>query len=144
LAESLIRACGTEGPVFVFSAFETTQIRGLAKCYPAMRPALLALARRLVDLLPIAEEHYYHPSQQGSWSIKKLLPAVAPDLCYDALPGVKDGGMAMTAYLEASASPTTPERREQIAKELTDYCALDTLAMARVWEFLSGSPRSAL
>ena len=73
-----------------------------------------------------------------------MLPAVAPDLCYDALPGVKDGGMAMAAYTEAIALETAPERREQIAKELIAYCGLDTLAMVRVWEFLSGSPRTAL
>jgi hypothetical protein len=94
-----------------------------------------------VDLLPIAEEHYYNPSQQGSWSIKKVLPAVAPDLRYDALPGVKDGGMAMAAYVEAIAPETAPDRSEQIRRELIAYCGLDTLAMVRVWEFLSGRPR---
>jgi hypothetical protein len=31
---------------------------------------------RDVDLLPVARERYYHPSQQGSWSIKKVLPAM--------------------------------------------------------------------
>jgi hypothetical protein len=101
------------------------------------------LRARLVDLLPIARKHYYHPSQHGSWSIKKLLPALAPELCYDALPGVKDGGMAMAAYAKAIAPETTPQRREEIRQELIAYCGLDTLAMVRVWEFLSGSPRAA-
>jgi hypothetical protein len=68
---------------------------------------------------------------------------VAPDLSYDALPGVKDGGMAMEAYAEAILPKTAPERREQIRLELIAYCGLDTLAMVRVWEFLSGSPRVA-
>jgi len=36
--------------------------------------------KRLVDLLPVAKGHYYHPSQQGSWSIKKVLPALVPEL----------------------------------------------------------------
>jgi hypothetical protein len=144
LAESLIRACGTEGPVFVYSPFEATRIRDLADEYPALRAALRALCERLVDLLPIAKKHYYHPSQQGSWSIKKLLPAVAPELCYDALPGVKDGGMAMAAYLEAIAPETTPERREELRQQLLAYCGLDTLALVRVWEFLSGSPRAGV
>ncbi len=142
LAESLIRACGTQGPVFVYSPFEDKRIRDLAKRYPKLKPALLALAGRLVDLLPIAEAHYYHPSQQGSWSLKKLLPAVAPELGYDALPGVKDGGMSMTGYTQAIAPETTPQRREQIRQELNAYCGLDTLAMVRLWEFLSGSPRA--
>jgi hypothetical protein len=142
LAEALILACGTEGPVYVYSAFEASRIRDLAREYPTLEAALLALAGRLVDLLPIAQEHYYHPSQEGSWSIKRVLPAMAPDLCYDALPGVKDGGMAMEAYVKAIAPDTVPDRREQLRRELIAYCGLDTLAMVRVWEFLSG-PRPA-
>jgi hypothetical protein len=60
------------------------------------------------------------------------------ELRYDALPGVKDGGMAMEAYVEAIAPATSPDRREQIRRELIEYCALDTFAMVKVWEFFSG------
>jgi hypothetical protein len=141
LAESLIRACGTQGPVYVYSSFEDRVIRDLAEQYPTLAPALLALAGRIVDLLTIARAHYYHPGQQGSWSIKQVLPAMAPELRYDALPGVKDGGMAMAAYVKAIARETTPEEREQLRQELIAYCGLDTLAMVRVWEFLSGALR---
>jgi hypothetical protein len=141
LAEALIRACGDQGPIFVYSSFEATRIRELAEHYPKLRTSLMALCARLVDLLPIAEEHYYHPSQQGSWSIKKVLPAIAPDLRYDALPGVKDGGMAMEAYVEAIQPGTAPERRTQIHNELIAYCGLDTLAMVRLWEYFSGTSR---
>jgi hypothetical protein len=144
LAEALILACGTQGPIFVYSSFEASRIRDLVKQFPKLRPPLLALCARLVDLLPIAEKHYYHPSQEGSWSIKSVLPAVAPDLRYDALPGVKDGGMAMAAYAEAIAPGTAPQRREQIRQELISYCGLDTLAMVRVWAFLAGRARAEL
>ena len=138
LAKALIDACGARGPIFAYSTFEATCIRGLATRFRKLKPLLMALHARLVDLLPITEEHYYHPSQQGSWSIKKVLSAIAPELRYDALPGVKDGGMAMEAYVEAIAPATSPERREQIRRELVEYCALDTLAMVKVWEFFSG------
>ena len=138
LAESLITACGERGPVFVYSGFEAARIRDLAKRFPKLKRPLHALLKRLVDLLPIAEEHYYHPSQQGSWSIKKVLPAVAPDLRYDALDGVKDGGMAMAAYMEAISPDTTSARKEQIERELREYCALDTLAMIKLWECFAG------
>jgi CRISPR/Cas system-associated exonuclease Cas4 (RecB family) len=138
LAESLISACGESGPIFVYSSFEAARIRELSKRFQKLKPALNALLDRLVDLLPIAEDHYYHPSQQGSWSIKKLLPAIAPDLRYDALDGVKDGGMAMAAYMEAISPNTTSARKERIQRELREYCALDTHAMIKVWEFLVG------
>ena len=89
----------------------------------------------MVDLLPIAREYYYHPSQKGSWSIKAVLPAICPDpnLHYDKLDGVQDGSMAMSAFVEAIASETTPARQAEIERQLLDYCKLDTCAMVRLW-----------
>jgi hypothetical protein len=92
---------------------------------------------QLVDLRPIAEKFYYHPSQQGSWSIKEVLPAITGH-GYDELEGIKDGGMAMEAYVEAIDPQTTAKRKERIERELKAYCALDTEAMMRVWEVFGG------
>ena len=138
-AHALIAACGRKGPVYVYNAaFETTRIRELAERFPLLTDDLLAINARVVDLLPIAREHYYHPSQQGSWSIKKVLPAVVPELRYDALDGVQDGGMAMDAYLEAVHKDTSQERKTQIEHQLTAYCRLDTYAMVRLWQVFAG------
>ncbi len=101
--------------------------------------ALRQIHKRIQDLEPIAEKHYYHPSQKGHWSIKDVLPALCPDLNYHELDGVQDGGMAMTAYLEAIAPETSPERKAQIEAELLEYCHLDTYAMVRLWAAFSGS-----
>jgi hypothetical protein len=133
-AESLIAKCGERGPIFVYSAFEQSRLTDLGKRFRALKQPLQKLVARLVDLMPIAEDHYYHPSQQGSWSIKKLLPALS-DLNYDALAGVKNGGMAMDAFLEAIQPATAVARKIQLEQELLEYCALDTEAMVRLWEF---------
>lgn len=138
-AEALISACGERGPVFVYKAgFETARIRELADRLPRQKRALLAINERVVDLLKVAEQRYYHPSQQGSWSLKKILPAIAPDLGYGELKGVQDGEMAMSAYLEAISSGTTKNRKAQIRRQLLDYCELDTYALVRLWKFFSG------
>ena len=138
-AEALIAACGDRGPVFVYNAgFETARVRELGERFPRLKRSLLAINERVVDLLRIAEQRYYHPSQQGSWSIKKVLPAVAPDLSYSGLDGVQDGGMAMAAFLEAIAVGTAKSRKTQIEKQLLDYCGMDTYAMVRLWKFFSG------
>lgn len=138
-AHALIAACGEHGPVFVYNAgFETARIRELAERYPHMRDALLAINTRVVDLLPIARERYYHPSQQGSWSIKKVLPAVVPELRYDSLDGVQDGGVAMIAFLESIHQTTSRERKAQIEQQLLAYCKLDTYAMVRLWQIFAG------
>lgn len=138
-AESLISVCGKKGPIFVYNAgFEGARISELARRFKKLSSDLMAIRDRLVDLHPITKANYYHPSQCGSWSIKAVLPAIAPDLSYESLEGVQDGGMAMNAYLEAIHPDTTSERKAEIESQLLEYCGLDTFAMVRLWQFLSG------
>jgi len=138
-AEYLVKCMKKRGAVFVYSAaFEKSRISELAERFPDLAPSLLAINERVIDLLPIARNRYYHPNQHGSWSIKKVLPAVAPELRYDALEGVQDGGMAMDAYLEAIHADTSAERKAQIQQQLLTYCQLDTYAMVRLWQVFSG------
>ena len=137
--KALILACGESGPVFVYNqGFEKGRISELAELYPDQAPALLSINDRVVDLLPIARKRYYHPSMQGSWSIKAVLPAAIPDLSYDALDGVHDGGGAMSAFIEAIHPKTSTERKAEIENQLLAYCRLDTFAMVRLWQFFSG------
>ena len=140
-AQALVAACGERGPVFVYNAaFETTRIRELAERHPRLAPALRAINDRVVDLLPIARQHYYHPGQQGSWSIKAVLPALCPELRYDALDGVQDGGAAQQAYLEAITPATSAPRKAELERQLLAYCSLDTWAMVRLWSAFTGQP----
>lgn len=138
-AMALVKQCGTKGPVYVYNAaFEKSRISELAERYPKLSKPLLAINERVVDLYPIAGNRYYHPSQQGSWSIKKVLPAIAPELRYDQLDGVQDGGMAMDAFLEAIHLETPVDRKTYIHQSLQAYCKLDTFAMVKLWEFFKG------
>jgi len=145
LAEALIAACGKRGPVFVYNAgFETARIKELAERFPRLKQPLLAINSRVIDLLRVAEQNYYHPSQEGSWSIKKVLPTIAPDLSYDTLDGVQDGGMAMSAYQEAISPLTIESRKQEICEQLLAYCRLDTYALLRLWQFFAGRQDLAL
>jgi hypothetical protein len=137
-AKALIESCGSTGPIYVYSGFERTRIQELAARFSPLSDALLAIGERIVDLLPIAREHYYHPSQQGGWGLKLVLPAVVPELRYDALDGVQNGGMAMDAYVEAIHPDTATERKSQIEQQLLTYCKLDTYATVRLWQVFAG------
>ncbi len=142
-AEALIHACGERGPIFVYNAaFEKSRLRDLAEQFPRLARSLSSITDRIADLHPLARDHFYHPYQQGSWSIKSVLPAACPDLSYEKLEGVRDGGMAQEAFLEAIAPATLPYRKSEIERQLGAYCGLDTYAMVRLWEFLSGNPIS--
>ena len=136
----MIGACGKRGPVYVYNAsFEKARIRELAERFPRMGDALLAIDDRIVDLHPITREHYYHPDQEGSWSLKCVLPTIASDLGYEKLAGVKDGGMAMTAWMDAVfPSESSTRSMTEIDRQLRAYCKLDTLAMVMLWQTLSG------
>jgi len=137
-AFSLLEALGSEGPVIVYyKSFELGRIEELASDLPQFAPKLMAIASRVVDLLPIMRNNYYHPDMQGSWSIKNVLPTIASDLDYRTM-GVTDGGVAEEAWLEILHPETSDERRQFLRKSLADYCALDTMAMVRLARFMQG------
>lgn len=87
-----------EATVIAYNAsFERSVLRALAEISPNHCEALLAMAENTVDLLPIARKRWYHRDQRGRWSIKAVLPTIAPELDYTALE-VKDGGNAQVAW----------------------------------------------
>jgi len=139
LAESLIEALGDDGPILMYTSYEATVIRGLAERSPDLAPQLDAILDRLVDLHPVVKTNYYHPNMLGSWSLKAVLPTIAPDIDYSALEEIQEGTAASNAYLEAISPDTSAERREEIRARLLEYCRLDTEAMVRVVRFLEGS-----
>ncbi len=141
-AEHVIEHCGNRGPVFVYNAsFETSRLAELAQRFPELAKRLEAIRARVVDLLPIARNRYDHPAQEGSWSIKAVLPAAVPELSYAKLDGVQNGGDAQQAFLEAIRVETRTERRTVLRQQLLAYCALDTYAMVRLWQVFAGRTR---
>jgi len=139
-AEKLVASCGEHGPVYVYNAgFEGARIKELAQRFPDLAERLKNIASRLFDLLPIAKNHFYHPSQKGSWSIKKVLPALVPELDYSNLEGVQDGAMAMAAFAEAIQPSTSSERKQVIQQQLLAYCKQDTWAMVKIFEAFTAS-----
>ena len=130
--KTLIEAICKDGPVIVYNAgFEGARIKELAAAFPNLASELLAIPDRFFDLLPLARNHYYHPDMKGSWSIKDVLPTIAPELDYANLE-VSDGAMAQEAYKEAIHSGTTSERKEEVRNAMLKYCEQDTIAMVRI------------
>lgn len=131
-SDRLVEVLGKKGPILVWNkGFEGSRIADLEKRFPKQRAALLRIIERLVDLLPIYREHYYHRDMLGSWSIKNVLPTIAPDLDYSNL-AVGDGNEAQTAWHEAIHAETSAERQKELRKQLLDYCGRDTMAMVRL------------
>jgi CRISPR/Cas system-associated exonuclease Cas4 (RecB family) len=141
-AEQLLGVLGMEGPIFVYSAtYERERLVELAESLPDLAAPLRALVERLVDLRPLVRDHFYHPAMRGYFSIKDVLPVIAPELRYENLIEVTDGGAAQVVYLQCVFEDLPAERRKEIEEHLRKYCRQDTWAMVEVAHRLQGRAR---
>jgi len=134
--ETLLKMLGVRGPILTYSSYERTIIRALAVRFEDLAPRLLELIPRIVDLLPITKAHYYHPDMKGSWSIKSVLPTIAPELDYSSLQ-IQEGNAAADGFLEMIDPTTSSERRAENRTALLAYCKQDTLALVKVAQALA-------
>ncbi len=147
LAEQLIEDVPESGTVLAYNkTFEKNVINRLAARFPDLQPRLSSISERIYDLMePFQKRWYYHPAMEGSYSIKKVLPALVPEMekAYAELPGVHNGGEASSVW-QNLPSVTDPAEVEAIRKGLLEYCRLDTLAMVKILEILGQSGFPAL
>jgi len=140
LAAELLAALPDDGPVFAYNAsFERGVLLQLAGRLPDQADALRAAAARLFDLLPVTRRAWYHTDMQGSWSIKSVLPTIAPELDYARFDAVRNGEDAQGAFLESRDPETPPGRRAVLRAALLRYCERDTWALVVLRRFLCGA-----
>jgi len=140
LAESLIRALGTLGPVLMYTTYERTVINNLIDRFPDLGASLAAIVERLVDLAPPTQQNYCHPDMAGSWSLKAVLPTITTKLSYSELDGIQEGTAASEGYLEAIHPDTDERRKAELSTQLLRYCKFDTEAMVLLLRFLGNGP----
>ena len=138
VAERLIATLGKKGPIIVYDHFESTILKALSVRFPDLRESLTRIVGRIKNFHPITKDHYYHPAMQGSWSLKDVAPTVSSELNYDDVGEVQHGGAAQDAYLAIINPSTAKARRAGLARALSDYCAMDTLALVKLVRFLAG------
>ncbi len=134
-AESLLEAVEGQGPIVVYTSFERRLIESLLPEVPDLAPRLVAVQGRLFDLEQVIREYVQHPGFRGRTSLKYVLPALVPDLCYQGL-AVSSGDVASLRWAQAVHGQLGEEEREQVFADLRGYCATDTLALVRILERL--------
>jgi hypothetical protein len=135
LALKLLEATAQVERIVMYSSFERTRIRELAGWLPHLAPRLNALEAKLVDLLPVIQQHVYHPRFAGSFSIKQVLNPMVPDLTYNDL-AIVDGQAASVAIARLLFVAHKVRDRDQLRRDLLAYCERDTWAMVRLLERL--------
>ncbi|MGC6492010.1 MAG: DUF2779 domain-containing protein [Myxococcota bacterium] len=127
-AQSLVAALGHTGTVLAWSDSEDRLLAQLSTRLSHVAGDLESVRARLVDLQAVVRKQVYEPTFKGSFSLKKVLPALVEGAGWHGL-AIADGHAAQLAWdTFTHASPTT---RQQLAERLTVYCQRDTEAM--VW-----------
>lgn len=125
--------------------------------YAEFSERLEALIPRLKDLGKAVSDWVFDVDFHGRWSLKKVYPVLVPSgecgehledgespvLSYDDLEGVAKGDEAAMMLLEYMRPGTAPERRDDIRRQLLEYCKLDTWATVEVLRVLREECRVA-
>lgn len=135
LIDALREAIGPSGSVISWNAaFEKGRNEEMAKAFPKHAEFLRGINKRTYDLMQIFRKKLYvDPGFSGSASLKKVMPALIPDLSYKNL-AIQEGGEASASW-EILTDPNLPEdRRHQLHHDMIEYCRLDVYGMVKILE----------
>ena len=136
-------ALPVEGSVVAYNApFELGRLKECCAAMPEFRSWVKKVKRRVVDLLlPFRRFRYYHAKQNGSASMKAVLPALTGK-GYNHL-AIQDGGTASLEFLRVTYDRDVPvEDRANVRMQLEEYCGQDTFGMLWIVEALERQARS--
>ena len=124
------------GSVVAYNAgFETSRLTECCDLLPEYKPWLRKVTPRIVDLLlPFRGFRYHHPAQNGSNSMKAVLPALTGK-GYEYLT-IQEGNAASREFLRVTFGDVPAAERRRVRKALEEYCALDTFGMVQIVERL--------
>lgn len=137
LGKFMLTHLGTEGSLVAYSqAYEKGKILDIAQEFSGTEKIELEnLVSRLVDPLPIFRDAVYHPDFKGSYSIKKVGPALlGQDSSYEKLL-VQDGTQAVVTFRKMISSQN-PEEKITLFNALVEYCDKDTYVMGLLVKWL--------
>jgi hypothetical protein len=120
------------GSVVAYNAgFETGRLKECCELLPEYKPWLRKVTPRVVDLLlPFRGFRYHHPDQNGSNSMKAVLPALTGK-GYEKL-AIQEGGAASREFLRVTFGEVPAAECRRVRRDLEEYCGLDTLGMVQI------------
>lgn len=136
LLKNLHEQIGPKGSVIVWKeGFEKGRNIELAELHPEYAAFLEDINSRVFDLMLVFKKDYLHPDAYTSASIKKVLPALLPELSYKDLE-IQDGTMALSEWEKVANGTIVGEQAEEVRRNLLKYCELDTFAMVEILKVL--------
>jgi hypothetical protein len=137
IAKSLAAHIGPSGSILVwYQDFEKACNRLLADKVPEQAEFLSGLNKRVVDLIvPFQKGWVADKGFLGASSIKNVLPVLAPDMSYQEL-DIQEGQSAQRLWMQAVLDNDEGIDRDELFNNLIQYCALDTMAMVKIYQYL--------
>jgi hypothetical protein len=126
---NLKKQLGSKGSIVAYnSAFEIRVLESCVGHFPKYRKWFESIRPRMVDLYaPFRDFHYYHPDQNGSASLKAVLP-VLTGKSYEGFK-IADGQAASLRFREMAFGDIEESRKKAIRKALETYCRQDAEGM---------------
>lgn len=127
-----------KGSIIVWNkAFEGNVNKRMAELCPDHSDYCLTMNTRYYDLMVIFQNQWYaHPDFKGSYSIKKVLPVLVPELSYKEME-VGEGATAMATWKRlVFESDIAAEEKDRLQEAMLRYCEMDTFAMVKIWQKL--------
>lgn len=142
LAKQLIKDIPANSTIIAYHAStEINVIKYLANKYSDLYDSLMNLTKNFIDLLDAFKNGYYYSfKQNGSNSIKQVMPALCPNMedNYHNLPVVHNGGEALSMFPKLIELKGTKEYLD-VRYGMLKYCELDTLSMVEILKVLKKS-----
>ena len=139
LLAQLQRDIGNKGSVIVWSeSFEKGCNDEMARMEPGFADFLKSVNDRIFDLMIIFKlknQLYTRNAFMGSHSLKKVLPALCPELAYDDL-AIQEGMTASASWPVLTSKETPETERSKLGKDMLEYCERDTEAMVCILDKL--------
>lgn len=117
------------------TSFETARLAECAVFFPESAEWVASVTSRFIDLLEVFRTmSYYHPRQNGSASLKAVLPALT-GTSYEGLE-IGDGDAASREFMRITFSCVGRRERKRVRRALEEYCAQDTRALIDIMQAL--------
>jgi hypothetical protein len=137
LIDKLKKDIGENGTILVwYEVFEKGRNSELAEMFPEYFDFMNGLNVRILDLMvPFSNNWFVDKDFFGSASIKKVFPVLITELSYKNL-AIQEGETASRTWKEMIFDGKYAERKDELIKQLLEYCQMDTLAMVQLYNLL--------
>ena len=116
-------------------SFEKSVLKQLGNIFPELIEPINNIIDRIIDLEVFIKDNYYHPEFQGSYSLKKVLPALLPNEKKYNEGNVSDGEQAQETFYNLLFQEKDLKKKELIILSLLEYCKKDTESLLLIYQY---------